>query len=405
MSKGADKRIVLSLGKLTSLLSKYLYTLVSTYCVGSDVQFIEARTPRLQKTFVIYVPSKYKMRCDDENYKRFQITPVSFSSMSRQLDYLMEIKGPLIDCDLLSISSSMLCLHKNSGDTLYYKIGDYTKTNNDGSNEEQELNSVEQIQKDVEDMMKKVEPEAAPPEEPDELFLTPEDLKQMTLVESKDEPQVELEFEDASGDPIDESLNLMADNTETPNLTEEDVDKVGTQTFPSDKNTSGIQRKDNSLPPSLEDSDISLGIVYYSIDIAIFYKRISTLEDDMISIYNTLDDNEDDLRETKITEIILLTEKIVQKAKTEMEKIKKREAETKSQLITLSAILDKTDTFQTRMEKDKKKFADIKQEIDRIQMQTKTTIYDINVELLRIRDTMDDLLDGIQTSLEEILSM
>lgn len=421
MSEGTEKRIVLSLTKLTSLLSKYSYTLTSTYCVGSDVYFIEARTPKFQKTFIVHIPPKYQMKCDDDTHKRFQITPVSADIVSsRQQDYLMEIKGPLIDCDLLSISSTVLCLYKNNGNLQYYKIGDFSSTSDAVPLEDAELGDVEQIVKDTAEIMKILEPEEIAPaiEEPSELddaFLTQDDLKNMTLVRSlpkeETEPEaVELEFEDTTGEAIDDSVHLMTENPEVqppaevkPKKKKSPQAEVVIEEPPKEVQTP--KRRDNPLPPTLEDAEIGIGIVYYSIDIGIFYKRAENLEEDILSIYNTLDDNEDDLRGTKITEITLLTEKIIQKIKNDVEANRKKEIELKTQLLTLSSILEKTESFNSRMSKDKKKFTDIKPELDRIQTQTKTTIYDINVELLRTRDTIDNLLDSIQTSLEEILSI
>jgi len=391
MSSGEEKKILLSVTKLTTLLSNHSYSLISTYCVGEDVRFVEVRTPRFQKTFVIYIPPKYKMVHDDA-YKRLQITPINASLISsRQLDYLIEVKGPLIDCDLLSISSTILCLYKNNGSIDHYKIGEHEIRDVDETVEEDEpeIGSVEKIISDAAQLMKQLEPENE----------TENQILDNTEVLPETDTLIELEFEEDENEPT-HLMKSSEDDIQPANL--EDVKEKEESKISHSK---PLKRMDNPMPPELEDSDIRLGIIYYSVDVGLFYKNAVSLEEDIMGVYNTLDDNEDSLRTIKVTEITVLTEKIIQKANEIAEKIKKDETEIKAQLITLSTILDKTEAFEAKMETDRKKFASVKPDIDRIHTQTKTTIYDINVELLRIRDSADDLLHSIQTSLHEILNI
>ena len=115
-SKGTSSKkniVTLSLNKLQKLLHENSYTLVSLYCEGDATRFLEVRTPKIQKTFIIALPRKYKLLCSESSYKRIEIYP-SDERDSRQIDYLTELKGPLIDCDLVSISSFMVCLYKNN---------------------------------------------------------------------------------------------------------------------------------------------------------------------------------------------------------------------------------------------------------------------------------------------------
>ena len=388
----------MSLTKLTTLLANHFYGVVSTYCVGNEVHFLEARTPKMQKTFVIRVPPKYKMEGNDENYKRFQVTHIPASGVpptTRQLDYLMDIKGPLIDCDLLSISSTGMCLYKNNNDVDYYKIGEYDIPEDRSLPEEPEIGGVEQIIKEAAILMERLDPheEESPPKEIRE---DPEAEKVET--EEVDTP-IELEFDDVESEPTPDK------DEEKPSVLE-DKEMDGQEGSLQVEKKPVQSRRDNALPPMLEDADIGLGIVYYSVDVGVFYKRAGSLEDEIIGVYDTLDDNEDALRESKISEITLLTERVVHKAKLSAEKIKQDEKALKAQLITLSAILEKTEIFQTKINTgDKKKFADVKPDIDRIHTQTRNTIYDINVELLRNRDAAEDILNSIQTSLEEILNI
>ena len=56
-------KITLKLEKLTDLFYKHRYILVSVYCDTGDIRFVECRTPKYQKTFIIYVPPSYSMKC------------------------------------------------------------------------------------------------------------------------------------------------------------------------------------------------------------------------------------------------------------------------------------------------------------------------------------------------------
>lgn len=398
-------RVALSIAKLSSFMTKQSYTLVSTYCVGSDVRFIEARTPKFQKTFIIHIPAKYQMQNDDA-YRQSQITPDTSSTeiRIRQKEYLLEIKGPIIDSDLLTVSSSLVCLHKNNGTVDQYKVGEFYSE--DEPREDEEIGGVEQIIKDADHMMRKLEPEPDLSEPEGEEDDGDEDGEEEQGHESgegdeESEPRIEegvnnpqREVADGGDKTKEEEIHIELEFDPTP------VEEAKPEPIRIPR------RRDNPLPPSLEDSDISLGIIFYSIDVNLFYKfKADELEEKILGVYNILDDNESELRESKIAEIALLAEKIVEKVKTSIEANKKKEKELKTQLVSLSAILDKTDSLQSRTTKDKKKFSDIKSEFDRIQAQTKATIYDINVELLRLRDASDDLLDSVQSSFEEIANV
>ena len=112
------KRDVLSMTKFTSFLDKYSYKLCSMYSLGSDILFAELKTPRLQKTFIVSIPNKYRLTAGATTPRRFHLA-TSDLSYQRHLDYLRSLKGPLIECDLLAISSTALCLYSAEGLTCY----------------------------------------------------------------------------------------------------------------------------------------------------------------------------------------------------------------------------------------------------------------------------------------------
>ena len=98
-------KLVLSSLKLNKLLTKYNYVLVSFYVDDNgSCKFIECRTPTKQKTFMIYIPSKFNMIIKDESVNSVKIKNVD-NATQKQTDYLINSKGPMLDIDIIYVSS------------------------------------------------------------------------------------------------------------------------------------------------------------------------------------------------------------------------------------------------------------------------------------------------------------
>lgn len=466
MSSNKNKSVsVLSFGKLSTLLTSKSYTPVAIYADSEGyVHFLEIRTPKIQKTFFISVPEKYKMPCNDdtERYKTVIISRLTSTVESRQIEYISEVKGPLLDCDLLSISSSLMCSCKNNGDMVLFKFGADTTgvaDVDDADDLVDDVDPVEKIIKSAKKITKKLGSEKFILPEPDAepVVLDPEaDAKEPDEDNQAAEPEgdgeddeeggaeegeeaeveavvtpIELEFEDENGKPFvgGDAQTLLEDDIVIPEATkvvEKEIEKIETAIERAGISSSSsppkdARRKDNSVPDNIEDVDITLGIIYYSIEIGLFNKKVSRaqpvhdattpgprpvhLEEEITSAYDTIDDNETELRTIKLDEIIEMSAKLTIKAKEEMESCKKEELNLKSQIFKLSSVLDHCEKLRTKTETKPDKFTDIKPELDRLYKQTKTTLYEMNVEILRNKDRADDILNQYQTSLEELLNI
>lgn len=439
--KDKSTKVALSFGKLSALLLNKGCTLASIYCnTNGEIHFIEARTPKIQKTFIISIPSKYKMlvTSDTEHYKTVTISKISGELESRQLDYISEVKGPLLDCDLLSISSEMMCLCKNNTEVEIYKFGspseDSVEADDDDENMEnlEEQDPVEKIIKSAKRINKKIGdedlniPEEVEKDGGEEGEVEQEDGGEIEPEDGgeegegkpeEEEPEeevtpVELEFMDEEGKLVDEKEDdLVTPEGDSPSVETEapmneelkkEVEEVVKQ--PRDP-----RRRDNSLPENIEDVDISLGIIYYSVEIASFNKKLAkplqdySFEDEVITAYDTIDDNECDIRNAKLDEVVEMAAKLALKAKDEVEKSRKEELNLKTQILKLSAVLDHCEQLKRKMVVKPEKYVDVKPEIERLYKQTKTTLYEMNVEILRNKDKIDEILVQYQTSLEELL--
>lgn len=430
----SEQRSILSFEKLAVLLKNKEYTLATVYCnVDGDIYFVEARTPKIQKTFVISIPSKYKMKTNSntDHYKSVVVTKLPGSVENRQLDYITEVKGPLLDCDLLSISSSAMCLCKNNGNTEVYKFGNVANLSDEEEDDIENLTERDPVEKIIH-TAKKIDKKLAGDEklviEGEESSKEDEEqqdgeYQEAEIPEGEEHPEVsppggetpaeeeiELEFQDENGKPFEESQEKDVPGDTEPILEvavqnetlKKEMEEVAAQK-PKD-----TRRRDNSVPESIEDADISLGIIYYVVEIGLFNKKVSaktanTLENEIINVYDTIDDNEGDIRNAKLDEVTEMAAKLACKAKEEVEKCKREELGLKTQILKLSSVLDHCEKLKAKMAVKPEKYTDVKPEVERLYKQTKSTLYEMNVEILRNKDRTDETLAKYQTSLEELL--
>ena len=390
----------LSFKKLSSMLAtKYMYVISSVYLVEGSVYFIEVRTPLLQKTFIIRIPEKYTLTYDTDAYKSVDITPVAQGILPgrRQTEYLMEIKGTILTCDIISISSTAICLYRNNGDVLEYVIGKRAMDIGDDSLPEED--EMKKLIGDACDVIRKDDPDFLLPSasEDYESDIKEDDIltKKVKVIdpwppgqnkEVNSEERIELEFvEDEVVEEQEEVVDVLA--------------WPSTKVHKS-KKTSAKYRKDNSLPPLLEEANLLIGVIYISIDLSDFYRLVHapepSFEQTIITSYDVLDDNESEMRDGKIDIITTLCERIILTLKQKIDGYKKKELEWKEKILTLSSILEKTEGLRVTKPSA---------EVDKIYQQTKSTIYDVNIEMLKIKDEMDSALGGVQSVLEDLVEL
>ncbi|HMP28164.1 MAG TPA: hypothetical protein PKD85_01105 [Saprospiraceae bacterium] len=407
---------ILSFDKFQELLSKNGYAIVSVYESKKKVVFLELRTPKLQRSFILYVPKKYKIKSKNVRYRTFTISSSKSENVDAIIYYLSELKGALLDCDLIAISSELLCLQRNNGDVISYVFGkrnDIKIMNEERSPIDQlidESRKIEQLLKEEEDDEEgdEIEIEGIGEVKGDEISETPETISDEIISDAEEEDIVKEEPGNEEDNIKEESENTPEDKSPTIELNfvpskEEDVNII-----PKARDISLMKRIDNSLPNDIEESNINIGLIYYCIDLSSFYKKLKKeasfdFEKEILAAYDALDDNEIELRDIKIDEISELSNKLVKKAKDISEGCKKTNLDLKTQLIRLSETLNKTEKLKIKVDTNEKKFATAKPEVDRLYNQTKTALHDINTEIIRTRESTNDILEIIRISLEELL--
>ena len=413
VEKKERRSINLALPKFIELLDTHGYTLVSVY--GSsrttdtdqffEGRFIEIRTPKYQKTFIVYLPEKYSMKVDGETHRRLEIarSPQISELPPRALAYLLEMKGPLLECDLLSVSSTDLVLLRHNGDALIFTIGEARKPKMYSPPPDVEEDTLDNLEKQAAQIKTRLEPAAEVPEitkDTDEHYeLTIVDpTDELTLNDDGERVIVELDFQDEDGESIQEAVNeLMIHDVDVP----KSQSRVPLGSTKNGVKEDGKKVTDNSLPVDLEDNEIELGIIYATIEINTFYKKIATLESEIVGYYDILDENEAETRVARLKKITDLSGLLVKRASDELEKIKAEETAIRGQLVRLTTLLTQTETFRENS-KDLK-YSDIKPDIEKVHTQTRKSIHDVNLELLRLRDRADEVLSDYQTTLEDLL--
>jgi len=425
----------LSFSKFVDLLEKNSYSLISTYCTGDDVKFAEIRTPRVQKTFIVYIPDRYSMNVDDR-HRRLQLSSKQ-EPTGEQSTYMMNVKGPLLDCDLIAVSSWGVCMYRNNGVLEYYSIRDGSRPDSSDSAEppeddEEEENYVDTIIKSTSEVIKKIDPtdtlhlpsqqdieDYTKSTKTDDVNTEDAQTDATTEVETAEgenaEPEEEetvLEFQDEEGNVIED-----AETSGEPEGAEktDDAEDVNPETEvkikPKAKPLTLAHPVDNSLPTTLEDGDVAVGIIYYLIEINQFFKKLKAegttpeqFENDLLAVYDALDDNETEYRNDAIDKIAEICTKVHQNAKIKMDFIRSEEVKLRGELVKLSSVLSTAEQLKTKT-KDAKKFGELRSEVDRIHHQTRTTIHELNVELLRLRDEAQNFLNNCQSTLEELLEL
>lgn len=448
--KQSVRTVKLNLTKFIDFLDKHKYIIASIYCEKNRIRFIECRTPKYQKTFIVYLPEKYEMiSTDKSSLERLSITSTDSPPSIRQSKYMTDIKGPLLECDILSISSDMLCAFHNVGKAECFYIeeeapDEKTEENSeDGEIENESDDEVKMLESETTTLLQKVKPGATlpeakvrkrnskTPEEPkieendDEEEYVVEDEEdeyvgeeEEELSETQEQGPVDLVFEDENGEPYDEVKSILDNSSNAEkslDTLQEKIAKRDAETFgdnedelgeddENEENTSG----DNSLPPQIEEAELTLGMIYIMIDISIFFKRVSSgvCEEEIIKCYDQIEDNEVDMRKERLTKIKKLCENFTNHAEDRMKFLSTEENNLKTQLIRLTVVLAQAEQLTNRVESQPEKYGnETIKEAQGVYKRTRDTIHNLNTEILKLRDTADEILSNYSSTIKELMAM
>jgi len=378
-----------SIGKLADFLSQRLFSVGAVYVNDNDIKFVTVRTPKLQKTFIIYIPNKYKMVNENTHPVIHILETRSPLTLARHFEYLSKIKSTFTDSDLVSISADWICLVKNDGSTSGFKM-------RDGDSDQMEATAdVESVSRsdilianatevfgDVGEEL--VVNEMAPPRDVEPTNEDPTQGDDSTLEAELTEP-IELEFQDSDGGAIETITEFIGSEREP-------VKKI---------RVAPRESKGCDETPLIE----TLRVIHFSIDLNSLYKHIDSLEDRVKSGGDVIDENENDLRDGRVSRIEELATTLVAKIKTSHSQFVDAEMELKTQLSKLTQVFDQTASLKEKIESQPSKYVDAKASVEKVYTQTRITIRDLSTELIKIKDEFDDLLDVAESTLANLVAL
>jgi len=393
----SKKRALLSFEKVSSFVTKYGYGLVTLYVENNECLFIELRTPRYQKTFIVGIPERYKLLISVENYRRVNIKNSGEPTTKKSL-YLVDMKGPLLECDIFSVSSEEICTHKNNGEFACYKIiidGEDLPAPAEIYAEEQD--PVEKVFKETRKVLESFGGETDDLDKPKKKKHRDQD--EIVIVERGDatEDQVIIEFEDDDGLPVEKASEPAKEKKKKKKKKSNDEEEENEQSDTNSDSSSDAPR-DNSLP-ELEDEDIESGMIYVLVDIKDFFGKAAFLESELVSLYDSIDENEVELRRSRVDTINELSIRVKTLVEDKLKEIENEERKIRIQVSKLSTLLLATERVQLKTPIMDPRRA----EIDKAHYSTRLMIHEMNVELLRLRDKINNILTSYLTSLEDVM--
>jgi hypothetical protein len=412
--------IKLSFDKFTKLLSQngYIYPTIYYTISESNINhaiFFEIRLPKTQKSIIVHVnPAKYYIIVPDEvKSKLIKIVSVGENTFltDKSISYLINVRGPLIDSDLAISSSEGICYSKFSGENVCYFLAS-TLAEKENALEDENLESVNDIEKDEITLLEKDVNKIANNEniklnskyliedsEPVENIIPKKPKNKVYIVDNPVE-KIELIFEDTAPKTLvneDDEETEFEDGEEPEN---EDEDNTSLK----------LAHRTNYVDP--EELDVNLGIVYVAIDISYLYENITSYETEALSIYEQIDDNEHDILLQRVSLIKNNLQLAGEHLDLRIKEVLCEEKGLKYQLLRLTSILKDTEHMKTvalynsmNSKSVTKPPSAASSEIDKIYTKTRRTIHDINVNLLRQRSEIDDLLANYEDGLKELFDL
>lgn len=464
-----DQKITISFGRFVEFVQiRHHYFVVSVIVEhpSGHVKFIECKSPLRQKSFFVYINPDYIMVAPEEKFIKMRVKLLPKEEPSpRRAQFLKSMKGTNISGDLLFIASDMVYMGVESGEVRCYSV----KGDEDEEVLSIETNKVKKVRTDLKKIMKRIgitSKKLVDDEGEEELEFHDEDgepfdrIKNLMtaqtgtisdIVEDQDkvveivQPPIEPLKEDVvteGEEPLTEGEAVITEGEDVLALTEEDIKSEDVVTEGEEPLTEGedvltedvksegeepltegeeILSEDEPLTeeeegsdydnelPDIESEEVVLGMVFILVDIRMFFNKIELFENELIEYHNLLDVNETSTRTGRLEDIERMATNLSSSSKSCITKLMQREAEIKADIATMSAVILKIASVKNSVEKNPEKYrSDVikdMEELSELYTSSRNEVNDCNVKLLKIRDTIDDMLYNFLTHLEKAESV
>lgn len=458
--KYRERKITLSFSKFVEYVEiKHHFKVVSTIVdVSSNlVKFIECKTPIRQKTFYVFITKNYVMKAPDDKYikKRVKYLPDEEPSR-RSKEFMHTLRGRLA-CDMLFISSNMVYMSTPSD-----KVYCFITSNLVVETESEDDDEITSLKKKLKNIQKKITIPSLPPPsiaipssstaEGDDLVFKDEDGEEYDPIKSAMNAKVgtvedivsspleegvviekiasapkpleptKNEEEKGDNDTLEESEKEEEDKSEKeeegesekkieevtpppPPPPEEDDDDVIEDEEESEESEDDDEGEIDNETPNIDVEGIVLGMSFVLIDIKHFFSKFSTFENELIEYYDTLDENEKGMRQSRISDIASITTDIVSRVKECIGGLSDKEAKLKTDIARTSTIILKISSIKNTIESDASKYeSGIISEINQLNdlyASARGAVDQYNIQILKIRDKIDDILYNVTLFLEQ----
>ncbi len=461
----SNQKVTIAFGKFVEFVQiRHHYYVISAIVEHktNTVRFIECKTPLRQKSFFVYINPDYIMKAPEEKYVKMRVRYLPDETPSkRRGEFLLSMKGKNIKGDLLFIASDMIYMSmddnlvrcfsvvgeegsdveeepsqvvkvKKSLKSIMGRLGISSKTSVPDEELEFEDEDGEPYDKTKSIMnattgtiVDIVIPEDAPveeivqppikpledPLEPVEDIVTEEDLNTEDIVTEGDEPVTE--------EPVTEGDNPVTEGDEPVtegdiSVTEEpvdehveDLDEDLDEDSDEDTSSSDLDEGsdyDNELP-DIEREAVVLGMVFILTDIRVFFTKIESFENELIEYHMLLDENENSMRHGRLEDISRIASDLASRSKECITNLIQKEADVKASVASMSAMILRIGAIKDSIEKNPTKYrSDIISEVEelsKLYASSREEVNRYNIRLLKIRDTIDDMLYNFLTHLED----
>jgi len=445
----------LSYSKFLSMLNKHGYITSTVYYTKSGerhrkVEFFECRLPKTQKNILIRVPDRYSMVLPENiNFKTIEIVKLGSNTgllTERSVSYLLQVRGPLLESDLVVISSEGLCYSKFNGETICYFFSsnmpkiENKETIEDLNSEDDEIGKLEKELNETSFKLKKqgikiphktkildipdtdVNP-SDKKENPSDKKENPSDKKESPLsedVDTEDDEEifvdddeenpesVELVFEEDSEEEfIDSDDEEIVDSDDEEIVDSDDEEIVDSDDEDVIAEGKKLRNFESSNHITIDELDVNLGVIYVVIDVNILHSKFSIYEIEALGVYEQIEDNEKEMIDDRVSEIKKQLDLASKHLELRIKEIFLDERSMKYQLLRLTGILQDAENMKIKTSSKKSNMITdpIIVEIDRVYNKTKKTVHELNVSILRQRDEIEDLLINYEESLKELFEL
>lgn len=348
----------ISFKKLVSLFEKHKFILLKNYICGEVIRLIELKSPKYQKIFFVYIPSRYVLYSIDE-YPNEHISKIEIPQKYNEYFHLINFTNICI------IGKQLCCSIDNNIECFNFK-------NESIVEEDPQQSLINQLEEKFKNL------------KADTQMNKNYDFELVTSGKN-----IEFIFYDSQENEIEKNSNMekILIDSETPKKIY--IDKYTTAIF--DPQTSNH----TSFCPSPNYSDIeednilindkptninkfNIGDVYICITLNEFSNSIDIFEDELMEKYKNFEIREKEIKKDVMKDIIFYFESLKTKTQERLEQISQEEEDIDKKIRKLSNLLIQCDRLG--------KFNKNKEEIDNLYEKTKHTFDELYTQKLNLRD-------------------